>query len=113
MKQVTKKEDHIVGTYQRRKTTLLEQIKEERLHCWNISKKEDHIVGTDQRRKTTLLEQIKEGRQPNATIYDRYFKYKIVSSLNGFHNIICCKNKNRGYSYNNLNSKNRHCHFYI
>jgi hypothetical protein len=46
----------------RRKTTLSEQIKEGRLHCWNRSKKEDHIVGTDQRRKTTLLEQIKEGR---------------------------------------------------
>jgi hypothetical protein len=25
-----------------------------------------------------------------------------VSSLNGFGNIICCKNKIRGYSYNNL-----------
>jgi uncharacterized protein YaaQ len=49
-----------VGTYQRRKTTLLEQIKEGRPHCWNRSKKEDHIVGTDQRRKTTLSEQIKE-----------------------------------------------------
>jgi hypothetical protein len=46
----------------RRNTTLLEQIKEERPHCWNRSKKKDHIVGTDQRRKTTLLEQIKEGR---------------------------------------------------
>ena len=33
--------------------------------------------------------------------------------MNGFHNIICCKNKIRGSSYNNLNSKNRHCHFYI
>ena len=40
--------------------------------------------------------------EPNATIYDRYFKYKFVSSLNGFRNIICCKNKIRGYSYNNL-----------
>jgi hypothetical protein len=47
--------DYIVGTDQRRKTTLLEQIKEGRPHCWNRSKKEDHIVGTDQRRKTTLL----------------------------------------------------------
>ena len=43
----SKKEDHIVGTDQRRKTTLLEQIKEGRPHCWNRSKKEDHIVGTD------------------------------------------------------------------
>ena len=43
----SKKENHIVGTDQRRKTTLLEQIKEGRLHCWNRSKKEDHIVGTD------------------------------------------------------------------
>jgi hypothetical protein len=57
-----KKENYIVGTDQRRKTTLLEQIKEGRPHCWNRSKKEDHIVGTDQRRKTTSLEQIKEGR---------------------------------------------------
>jgi hypothetical protein len=55
---IQKKEDHIVGTYQRRKTTLLEQIKEGRPHCWNRSKKEDHIVGTDQRRKTTLLNYI-------------------------------------------------------
>jgi hypothetical protein len=51
---------YIVGTDQRRKTTLLEQIKEGRPHCWNRSKKEDYIVETDQRRKTTLLEQIKE-----------------------------------------------------
>jgi hypothetical protein len=48
--------NYIVGTDQRRMTTLLEQIKEERLHCWNISKKEDHIVGTDQRRKTTPID---------------------------------------------------------
>jgi hypothetical protein len=27
---------------------------------------------------------------------------KFVSSLNGFRNIICCKNKIRGYSYNNF-----------
>jgi hypothetical protein len=54
-----KKEDYIVGTDQRRKITLLEQIKEERPHCWNRSKKEDYIVETDQRRNTTLLEQIK------------------------------------------------------
>jgi predicted ABC-class ATPase len=64
----SKKEDHIVGTDQRRKTTLLEHIKEGRLHCWNRLKKEDHIVGTDQRRKTTLLEQIKEGR-PNNVVF--------------------------------------------
>ena len=38
--------------------------------------------------------------EPNSTIYDRYFKLKFVSSLNGFRNIICCKNKIRGY--NNL-----------
>jgi hypothetical protein len=67
-------QDHIVGTDQRRKTTLLEQIKEGRPHCWNRSKKEDYIVGTDQRRKTTLLEHIKKedyivGTYPNNVVF--------------------------------------------
>ena len=30
--------------------------------------------------------------------------------MNGFHNIICLQI--RSYSYNNLNSKNGHCHFF-
>jgi hypothetical protein len=47
---ISKKEDYIVGTDQRRKTILLEQIKEGRPHCRNRSKKDDYIVGTDQRR---------------------------------------------------------------
>jgi hypothetical protein len=42
------------------------------------------------------LQKLQIVTEPNATIYDRYFRYKFVSSLNGFRNIICCKNKIRG-----------------
>jgi hypothetical protein len=40
----------------RRNTTLLEQVKEGRPHCWNRSKKEHHIVGADQISNIEIVE---------------------------------------------------------